>query len=99
MRIKRKILLWTLFVLIFGVVNSFGQTKCFKGTVKDANGALIADASIIIKNAKGKVVENTTSNNNGEFSLECVEDGDYSLLISKDGMTPIEKKVTLSREI
>lgn len=99
MRIKRKILLWTLFILTFCVVNAFGQTKCFKGTVKDANQAVIAGANVVIKNAKGKVVESTTSNNEGEFTLDCVEDGEYFLTISKDGMSPIEKKITLSREI
>ncbi|HRH43024.1 MAG TPA: TonB-dependent siderophore receptor [Pyrinomonadaceae bacterium] len=99
MRIKRKILLWTMFLLTLCVVNSFGQNNCFKGTVKDANDAVIADATVLIKNEKGKVVEKTTSNSDGEFSLNCFEDGEYLLTISKEGMSPIEKKIILSREL
>jgi catecholate siderophore receptor len=79
------------------VTHSFAQTQCFKGTVKDANNALVPDAEVLIKNAKGKVVERTTSNKDGEFSLDCVEDGEYFLTIVKDGMSPIEQKISLSK--
>jgi catecholate siderophore receptor len=98
MRVKQKVLLWIVFILILCAVNSFGQTYCFKGTVKDANNALIADATVLIKNAKGKIIERTVSNKDGEFSLECVADGEYFLTISKEGMSPIEQKINLSRD-
>ena len=80
------------------VINTYSQTKCFKGTVKDAKDAVIADAIILIKNAKGKIIERANSNNDGEFSLDCVEDGEYFLTISKDGMSPIEQKISLNRD-
>lgn len=98
MRIKRKIWLWATFILVFSAVNSFSQSQCFKGTVKDVNNAIIADAIVIIKNAKGKRIEQTISNKDGEFSLNCVADGEYFLTISKEGMSPLEQKITLSGE-
>lgn len=97
MRIKRKILLWTTFILVFCAVNAFGQTQCFKGTIRDVNNALIADAAVFIKNAKGRIIERTVSNKDGEFSLDCVEDGEYFLTIFKTGMSPIEQKISLNR--
>lgn len=97
MEIKRKILLWTLFILVFCVVNAFGQDRCFQGTVKDANGALVGDVPVLIKTIKGKVLEKTKSNSEGEFSLNCLADGEYFLEISKEGMSPIKKKISLSR--
>lgn len=95
---KRKLLLWTVFILSFCVANIFGQTQCFKGTVKDTNNSVIIEAEIIIKDKKGKVVEKVSSNTEGEFTVGCVENGEYLLVISKEGMSPIEQKINLSRE-
>ena len=97
MMIKRKIILWATFLFALFAVNSFGQTKCFRGTVKDSNNALIGGAAISISNAKGRIIERVTSDNNGEFSLDCVEDGEYILTISKNGMSPIEKRIDLKQ--
>jgi catecholate siderophore receptor len=79
--------------------SAFGQTseKCFRGSVKDANGAAISGAEITLKNGKGKTVEKAKSDGAGEFALGCFDEGEYVLQISKEGMSPIEKNLSLKK--
>ena len=92
-----KLLIGMLLLSAFAMTN-FSQTaeKCFRGTVKDANDAVIVSAKIQLKSAaKNTVVDKTETDSFGEFALNCFEDGDYVLHISKVGMTEITKNVSL----
>lgn len=85
-----------LMTLMFAL-DAFSQTseKCFRGTVKDANDAVIVGAEILLKNAKGKTIDKTESNSLGEFALNCFEVGEYVLQISKSGMAEVRKNISL----
>lgn len=82
--------------LIFAL-HAFSQTpeKCFRGTVRDPHDAFIAGAEIALKNAKGKTIDKTRTNSFGEFALDCFEEGDYFLQISKEGMAEVRKNISL----
>ncbi|MBS1794267.1 MAG: TonB-dependent siderophore receptor [Acidobacteria bacterium] len=95
---------YKIFVLIVSIgalaLTAFSQTpeKCFRGAVRDAAGAVVVDAEIVLKNAAGKTIDRTVSDAAGEFVLGCVEKGAYTLLISKNGMATVEKKIDFAGE-
>jgi catecholate siderophore receptor len=87
------VLVW----LILELISVYGQSKCFRGKVRDVDNLLIVGAEIRLKQTSGNTIERTISDNSGEFSLSCVENGEYVLTISKAGMSPIEKKINLKK--
>jgi catecholate siderophore receptor len=84
-------------VTILLAVSAFSQAaeKCFRGTVKDANGAVIVGAKVLLKDSKGKTIDRVDTDKAGEFTLNCFAEGDYVLQISKAGMAEISKNVSL----
>ena len=84
-----------LLILAFSVFAQSAE-KCFRGTVKDADEAIIVGARITLKDAKGKTIDRTESDVSGEFALNCFEAGEYVLQISKDGMSPVEKHINFT---
>ncbi len=76
----------------------FAQEKktaesCFRGTVRDAGGTVISGAKILLRNANGKIIDEIETDDSGEFSLSCFDDGKYVLSISREGMTEVRKNV------
>jgi catecholate siderophore receptor len=97
--IAYKIAFALLLILTFAV-SGFSQTaeKCFRGTVKDASGALIVGAEITLKTGKGKTIDKAKTGAAGEFALDCFDEGEYTLNISKEGMSPIVKNLSFKKE-
>ena len=91
---------FTLLIILTFAVSGFSQTaeKCFRGNVKDSGGALIVGAEITLKNGKGKTIDKTKTDSAGEFALDCFDEGEYTLNISKEGMSPIVKNLSLRKE-
>ena len=91
-------IIFTIAIIMLLSFAAFSQTpeKCFRGTVKDANEALIVGARITLRDAKGKIVDRTESDAAGEFALNCFAEGEYVLQISKDGMASVEKGIALA---
>jgi len=89
---------FSILTIIILAISAFSQTneKCFRGTVKDAGEAVIIGAKITLKDAKGRTIDRTESDNSGEFSLNCFAEGEYVLEISKDGMTPVKKSINFA---
>jgi hypothetical protein len=61
MKNNKNLILSALFILSFSVANLFGQSKYCKGTVKDANNAVIIGANVSIKNKQSKIIERAVS--------------------------------------
>src|SRR5581483_9027281 len=71
---------------------AFGQaTSKIAGTVVDANGAVVAGASVTVTNAAGQQFTATT-NENGEFSVLSLEEGSYSIKVTAPGFKTTEVK-------
>ncbi|MGI8638987.1 MAG: TonB-dependent siderophore receptor [Pyrinomonadaceae bacterium] len=77
---------------------AFSQTAehCFRGTVKDVNGALVGGARITLTNDSGNTIYKTESNKLGGFYLSCFAKGSYQLRISQKGMAESVKNLTFS---
>ena len=65
------------------------------GTVVDASGAVIAGATVLIRNADGVVQRTTQSDANGSFSVSGLPSGEYRLAVSSPGFETKELPVTL----
>ena len=68
-------------LFFFITINAMTQTAALRGTVKDANGLLMAGASVILEGTKRGTV--TDASGNYEFK---VSPGTYTLVISYVGL-------------
>ena len=78
---------------------SFAQTVTANilGTIKDAQGAVIPNASVSARNAGTGAQRTTASDNTGGFSIASVPVGDYSVTVTAPGFqTEVQNGVSLS---
>ncbi|HYA62294.1 MAG TPA: carboxypeptidase-like regulatory domain-containing protein [Candidatus Sulfotelmatobacter sp.] len=82
-----------LLVICLGLAVSVqAQTGTITGTVVDAQGAVIAGASVkAVDQAKGIVVREATSTADGLFVLEPLLPGTYTVRLSAKGMKDLER--------
>ena len=95
----RKVFLYLSFIVIF-TFPVFSQTSdsCFRGSVRDAQGGVIIEAEITLTNEKKQIVQKTRTDDLGEFSLNCFDEGEYNLRISKTGMADVSKIISLKNK-
>jgi hypothetical protein len=62
------------------------------GTVFDASGAVVADATVTLKNEASGDLRSTVSNGEGYFTFAAVPPGAYSVSVEKDGFRTWEAK-------
>jgi len=55
------------------------------GTVFDASGAVVGNATVTLKNEASGDLRATVSNGEGYFSFAAVPPGTYSVIVEKDG--------------
>ncbi|HLA96775.1 MAG TPA: carboxypeptidase-like regulatory domain-containing protein, partial [Pyrinomonadaceae bacterium] len=81
---------FALAVTLFGL-NAFAQsqstTGLIQGTVVDPNGAIVAGASINVKNVNTGVERTVSSNSDGFFTAPLLPLGTYRVTISASGFT------------
>jgi hypothetical protein len=62
------------------------------GTVADPSGAVIPGATVIMKNDQSGDERRTVSNNDGFFSINAVQPGDYTVTIKAQGFEMYQEK-------
>ncbi len=65
------------------------------GTVVDPSGAVIAEATVLVRSETGTVQRTTQTDRNGSFSIFGLSAGDYRLVISNPGFTTQEMPVAI----
>ena len=82
---RRSILLFTLFFA--GLATAFGQltTADILGTVTDASGAVIPNATVVLTNTGTNEKRTATSNNSGDYTFTLLPVGHYSISIKATG--------------
>ena len=60
-------------------------TGAISGVVHDSSGALVPDASITATNLATGLIRHLVSSTKGDFAIQILEPGHYSLAISKEG--------------
>lgn len=86
----QRILLFLALVICGAVAaaNAQSSTEIIRGTVADADGALIAGAKIDLLDTRGKIVAQSQTDENGTFRFEVKTTGGYQLRVSQKGMSP-----------
>ncbi len=89
-----------LFVLVFSVVPSLAQatTGTLSGTVSDAKGAVVPNATVKIKSDSTGIEVTTVTNGDGIFTAAALQPGSYSVTTEAKGFkrvlrTGVEVKV------
>jgi hypothetical protein len=74
-----------------------GATATILGTVTDASGAAVPDASVQVKNTATGITQSATSDPQGRFRVSEIGVGDYEVQASKMGFqTTVHKGITLA---
>src|SRR5271165_3815612 len=77
-----------LFLLASGAAAQDASTGALRGTVSDATGARIKDATIAAVNLDTGIRHFATSDSEGQFALELLPPGDYLARAEAPGMSP-----------
>jgi len=69
---------------------AFAQSErgTITGTVKDASGAVIPAAKVVVTNTLTGVTQNVPSNATGEYTVPQLQVGSYTVRVEKDGFRP-----------
>jgi hypothetical protein len=85
----------SLFAIVINALTAaplYGQTRgaIISGQVKDPSGALVPNATIIIRNTDTGVAQTTASNGEGIFSVPALIPGNYTVTVESTGMKRLE---------
>lgn len=98
--LKKYFFSYLLIVFLLISPNIFGQSEsgssAIEGTVKDANGAVVPGANIVIKNTETGLERNLTSRNDGSFMASVLPVGNYLIRVESSGFAPTEMKRQIS---
>jgi outer membrane receptor protein involved in Fe transport len=91
------VLLLCLGFSVFSPTNADAQVNAsIKGTVRDATGAVISGASVVLLNKDTNLSRTTTTNDAGYYSVPDVLTGNYELKVSKQGFrTAVQSGISL----
>ncbi len=70
---------------------SYGEVG---GGLSLGNGQKAANAVVELVDGKGRVVQKTKSNAEGQFRFKSVDKGDYRVRVRKEGFAPVESSVS-----
>jgi hypothetical protein len=67
-------------------------TATLSGTVLDQTGAVIPGANITVTNTATRLVRQSTTGNEGYFTVPLLPPGNYTVRVQRDGFVPVETK-------
>lgn len=68
-------------------VSSFGQSSTIRGKVMDQSGSIITDAKVTVRSKTSDKIVTTQTNDAGDFSLDGLGEGIYTLTVKADGFS------------
>ena len=75
---------------------AWAQTGSITGTVKDASGAAISGAAVVVTSPERGINRQTTTNSTGEYNESALAPGAYDVIVTAQGFKKYEAKgVTL----
>src|SRR3954467_5329140 len=88
-RFIRAILVW-IFCLGFSL---YGQSErgTITGAVRDASGAVIPNAKVVVTNTATNTLTTLSTNDTGEFTVPSLAAGTYSVRVEKEGFRSAEE--------
>jgi hypothetical protein len=85
---SQKILRVAVVVFLFGAsITVHAQVESGKivGTVKDASGAVVADAAVAVTETQTNVQRKTKTDSNGEYVVTELKSGEYTVAVEREG--------------
>ncbi len=73
-------------------VSAQNASGTLTGTVADPSGAVVPGATIVMKNEQSGDERRSVANNDGFFSINAVQPGDYTVTITAQGFEKYEQK-------
>lgn len=86
-------------ILMAAVMTAFGQEfrGTISGTVNDPNGAVVAGATVVVKNKATNVTQTVSTNDDGAFSVPFLPPGTYDVTVSSSGFKKsVRENLTVS---
>jgi hypothetical protein len=83
-----------LFVLFLSVTALYGQQTGITGHVTDAQGAVIAEAAVEVRQVGGAII-NTKTNADGIYQVPSLTAGDYAVTVRAPGFTTVQVKTSM----
>ncbi len=82
----------TLLFFYCSLLTAFGQsaTATLSGTVEDQNGAAIPAANVTVKNISTALLRQTTTNDQGYFTIPLLPPSTYTVTVESQGFAPVE---------
>ena len=95
---KLMVALAILSVVTLVSVLAFGQaeTGTIAGVVKDATGALVTDAQIVVKNTATNAERTVRTSTLGEYNVTSLEPGNYQITVSKTGFQTYKSNIEVA---
>jgi hypothetical protein len=92
-------------VFFFGLLMAIGCTKAMAqyedgsliGTIRDASGAVVGNATVTVTNVNTGIVMKVASNSSGDYEVPALRVGVYTIEAEASGFAPAEaKNITIS---
>lgn len=90
--------LWVIalcFVLFPALVLAQTETGAINGTVTDPSGAIIPNATVVVKAVATNAVRNATTNSEGIYAVTNLPPGSYIVSVEQSGFNTLQKSVDL----
>ncbi len=88
--IARCLLLFALCALPSAFANAQSATATLSGTVLDANGAVVPNATVAVTDPAKGLKRQTTTNENGSFTVVLLPPSTYTVTVEQTGFAPVE---------
>jgi Carboxypeptidase regulatory-like domain/TonB dependent receptor len=83
-------------ILAFGSVAQGQETGQISGTVTDPTGAVVPNATVVIKNIGTNATRTATSNSTGAYVVTGLEPANYELTVTNAGFHPFSTRVEVT---
>jgi hypothetical protein len=96
--VRRVVLLFGLLIAIGGTVaRAQYEDGSLIGTIRDASGAVVGNATVTVTNVNTGIVTKVASNNSGDYEVPALRVGVYTIEAEATGFAPAEaKNITIS---
>ncbi|MGE0130672.1 MAG: carboxypeptidase regulatory-like domain-containing protein [Blastocatellales bacterium] len=88
-------LLFAFSLVSLNIASSQSQPGTITGTVKDPNGAVVADARVTVRNEATGATRDAATDSQGRFKVEGLASGGYNITIKRDGFKTAERAVAI----
>jgi hypothetical protein len=93
-KLIRGISLLSVFIFVLSCGSAIAQSSkaTVSGTVTDANGAVVPEAKVIVRNAATGETRETTTNAEGFYEVPLLDIGTYTVTVSKTGFQTVRRE-------